>query len=412
MLGQSLPSQYSMNGGTGSFQGTGMTPVEGKRTFKAKLQGIVQEAEFQEQQAQREASLQDKKSLSIAMLVEGRPSAFCDFFRLTHVEATASGGNEIPIESLLLLKTQLVKGDEARRMGRAEEMYTCYKALAKYFTQLGDLRTAEFFFQRGLNVAHDVKWVPGELEANLALGVVYEELQDTESAIMCHERRLELAGQHMMAQDMETAYASLTKVYQGQAEKLEKAGDLVGSLDSYAKCLTAAERAGDAKVMAEAHYHTGMILFQRRKWHDAIFHLRQYLQRANAMMDKVAEGVATTTLAQCLKEVSDIPGATSTLEDYLGASQRGGEQTGPAIACCSLGSLYFEQRPEPDYAKAVTYFEKFFDISRQLTDRRIVDTARFNLGVARGALRMSKYMGIVHGDLLKLLQFKNARADL
>eukprot|EP00798_Chlamydomonas_sp_ICE-L_P016809 gene16810-23091_t len=408
MLVQTPPTSYGM--GTGSMQGTG-TPMDGtKRTFKAKLQGLVQEAEYQEQQAQREASMQDKKSLSIALLVEGRPSAFCDFFRLTHNDTTSTSGVEqdLPIESLLLLKSQLVKADEAQRAGRAEEVYGSYKALAKYFAQMGNLRTAEFFFHRGLNVAHDANWVPGELEANLALGVVYEELQDTRSAIICHERRLELAGQNMMAQDMEVAYASLTKVYKGQAEKLEKAGDLVGSLDSYAKCLTAAERAGDSKVQAEAHYRTGMLLFQRGKWHDAIFHLRQYLDRASALMDLMAEGVAITTLAQCLKEINDPSQATETLENYLENAQRGQEQTGPAIACCSLGTLYFEQQ---DYARAVTHFEKFFEISRQLSDRRISDTARFNLGVARGALRMAAYMGIVDGDLLKLLRFKNARAE-
>jgi len=36
-------------------------------------------------------------------------------------------------------------------------------------------------------------WLPGELEANLALGIVYEELGDIATAVACHERRLELA---------------------------------------------------------------------------------------------------------------------------------------------------------------------------------------------------------------------------
>jgi hypothetical protein len=93
--------------------------------------------------------MQDKKSLSIAMLVEGRPQAFVDFFQLTHstllheqptagAAATAAkpaapagkqgspaktgvtaaappGAMDLPQESLLLLKTQLVKADSARR---------------------------------------------------------------------------------------------------------------------------------------------------------------------------------------------------------------------------------------------------------------------------------------------------------
>lgn len=405
---QPLPPMGGSLGGT-PLQGT--TPLEGtRRTFKAKLQGMVQEAELQEQQAQREASLQDKKSLSISLLVEGRPSAFCDFFRLTHGDASTSGpaDGELPLESLLLLKAQLVKADAAQRLARTEEVYGSYKALAKYFAQLGRLRTAEFFFQRGLNVAHNAGWLPGELEANLALGVVYEELQDTRSAISCHERRLELARQNMMTADMETAYASLTNVYLGQAEKLEKGGDGAGALDSYAKCLKSAERAGDVRVQAQANFRTGMLFYQRSKWPEAMFHLRQFLDKASALGDKAAEGTANTTLAQCLREMGDTPGAVQLLEDFLEASQRGQEQTGPAIACCTLGTMYYDQL---DFSRAVTYFERFFEIARSLNDRRIMDTARFNLGVARGAARMSKYMSVVEGDLVKLLHFKNTRAE-
>ncbi len=54
----------------------------------------------------------------------------------------------------------------------------------------------------GLRAAHCVHVrvicvrAAGELEANLALGVVYEELHEAAAAIQCHERRLELASQH------------------------------------------------------------------------------------------------------------------------------------------------------------------------------------------------------------------------
>lgn len=55
-----------------------------KRTFKEKLHDAILQAEEAEQQALREAQSQDKKSLAISMLVEGRPQAFVDFFALTH----------------------------------------------------------------------------------------------------------------------------------------------------------------------------------------------------------------------------------------------------------------------------------------------------------------------------------------
>jgi hypothetical protein len=165
----------------------------------------------------RAAQLQDRRSLSIALLVEGRPQAFVDFFRLTHSQGgdgaapaigsfrrqQGAGGvtasippSDIPQESLVLLKQHLAQADAARKAGAVEDVYSSYKLLAKHFAQLGKLRTSEFFFRQCLHISKESGWLPGELEANLALGVVYEELKDTAAAIACHERRLELAAQH------------------------------------------------------------------------------------------------------------------------------------------------------------------------------------------------------------------------
>ncbi len=216
--------------------------------------------------------------------------------------------------------------------------------------------------------------------------------------------------ENMLESDTESALLSLTAVYLGQAESEEKAGGSTApALASYGKCLSAAERAGEDAVRAKAHYRMGMLHFQDRRWPDAIYHLRQFVDGgAAAMGDKVAEGVAHTALAQALRENDDVEGSVALLEGYLESAQRGGDQHGPAMACCSLGTVYFENG---DYAKAVTYFERFFEIARPLSDRKMIDTARFNLGVARGAMRMPAYMQMVSSDLPRLMQWKNARAD-
>ncbi|KAJ9513472.1 hypothetical protein QJQ45_006021 [Haematococcus lacustris] len=168
-----------------------------RKTFKDKLHAAVTDAEYAESQALRDAQMQDKKSLSIAMLIDGRPQAFVDFFHLTHFPGgRAEQQEELPQNSLLFLKTQLVKADIARQSHQVEEVYGAYKLLAKYFAQLGRLQTAEFFFKQCLHFSREAAWLPGELESNLALGVLYEELHDTPAAIACHERRLELAGKH------------------------------------------------------------------------------------------------------------------------------------------------------------------------------------------------------------------------
>ncbi len=64
---------------------------------------------------------------------------------------------------------------------------------------------------------------------------------------------------------------------------------------------------------------------------------------------------------------------------------RGQDPWGVAYASCNLGLLYFEQA---DYEQATVFFERFFEVARTLPDKRALEAARFNLGVARGALRM------------------------
>lgn len=393
-----------------------------KRTFKEKLQSAIVEAEQAEQAAYREAQMQDKKTLAVTLLIDGKPQAFVDFFRFTHVshgqdsgigisDSPSTSGSDLPQESLLLLKSQLSQADAARRAGRVEDVYTAYKNLAKYFAQLGRLRTAEFFFKQCLNISKDAKWLPGELEANLALGVVYEELHETAAAIACHERRLELASQHDLQAEMETAFNSLATVYMGQAEDFEKTGDPTSAMDAYNCCLRAADKVGDMRAAAKANHRLGMLYYAQSKWQDTMYFLRKYIELtaggAVPGLDKAAEGVAHTTYAQCLKHVGDRQGAIQSLQAYLQTTSRGQDPWGPAYASCSLGLLYFEQA---DYQQATAFFERFFEVARTLPDKRALEAARFNLGVARGALRAQAYMTVVNTDLPKLIAWKNSKA--
>ncbi|PNG93971.1 hypothetical protein TSOC_015280, partial [Tetrabaena socialis] len=101
-------------------------------------------------------------------------------------------------------------------------------------------------------------WLAGELEANLALGVVYEELSETEAAIECYERRLSLASDNQLTLEKDTAYQNLTTVYMRQAEVQETSGQSDAAIASYNKCLSAAERSGDNAISARANYRIGV----------------------------------------------------------------------------------------------------------------------------------------------------------
>ncbi|KAJ9513471.1 hypothetical protein QJQ45_006019 [Haematococcus lacustris] len=204
-------------------------------------------------------------------------------------------------------------------------------------------------------------------------------------------------------------------VYLDQAEALEKAGRLQEAMEAFNKCLRAAGHARDSAHAALANYRLGLLSHQQAKWQDAMFYLRRFLDLASSGAtsggDKGAEGVATTTLAHCLQaraslgllllplpllpplllllsplllqEVGNTKGAIQCLEDYLETAARGPEQSGPAVASCSLGILYYAQGAFP---RAVSLFERFFEVARGLPDKRMADVARINLGVARAAV--------------------------
>jgi len=75
---------------------------------------------------------------------------------------------------------------------------------------------------------------------------------------------------------------------------------------------------------------------------------------------------------------------------------------GPALVSCQLGCLHYQRG---ELQQAVTCFERFFELARSL-DQRLLDTARINLGVTRGALRLQQYMAVAATDLPRLLELK------
>ena len=43
---------------------------------------------------------------------------------------------------------------------------------------------------------------------------------------------------------------------------------------------------------------------------------------------------------------------------------------------------------QAQFQQSVTYFQRFFELARGLSDNAMLEAARFNLGVARGAVLM------------------------
>jgi len=94
------------------------------------------------------------------------------------------------------------------------------------------------------------------------------------------------------------------------------------------------------------------------------------------------------------------------MQRYLQLAQKSGKLMAQAEACCSLGVLYNQQN---DYASAVQYLERYFELARSIGNRPLIDKARTYLGIARGNSVLPSFMNVVTNDLDALLRWKNRR---
>ncbi|KAF6257591.1 hypothetical protein COO60DRAFT_1210854 [Scenedesmus sp. NREL 46B-D3] len=397
-----------------------------QRTFRDKFHSMLQEAQEANIQAVHKQELQDRRSLSVAMLMQGRPHAFVDFFMLSQQQygsapgagdsAAAAAGNEavagsmgssndLSLQSLILLQQQLVVADAASKAGQHEQAFAAHAHMARHFTQLGMLDKSVFFWKKCLQVSVSAAWGPGELESSCALGLLYESLHQPHLAMACHERCLQLALQLQRQDDAATAHAQLVQVYAQQAEQCSREGDPQGAAAYYSKCADAALQCGDAASAGAACHHLGLIDQQQGSWQTAMDHQRAYMQLSRQAGDQKAEGRACVAYAECQQQLGQLAGAVESLETYLELS-RSQDPRGQATACCKLGVLYQQQG---ELEQAVDYFERFFELARSLGERRLLDVARINLGAARSARRLPEYKQLCWDNLDSLLAWKCTR---
>lgn len=131
----------------------GTTSKHHQQRFPDKFHAMLQTAH------QREMA--DRRSLSVAMLVEGRAAAFVDFFMLSQPPAQPEGNSstaaDLPWQSIVLLQEQLVRADAATREGNLQVAFDAHRTVAKHFTQQGMLENAVFFWKKCLQVCAHVQ---------------------------------------------------------------------------------------------------------------------------------------------------------------------------------------------------------------------------------------------------------------
>jgi len=125
--------------------------------------------------------------------------------------------------------------------------------------------------------------------------------------------------------------------------------------------------------------------------------------------DRIGESAARAALAHAYEAVDNTQEAIKQLENLLNVASEAGELKAQASACLNLGMLY---NGRGDNEKSVELLEQHFDLARQLGDRKLIDSARVVLGMARGNGKLNAYIDLVNNDLDRLLKWKSKRMPL
>jgi tetratricopeptide (TPR) repeat protein len=359
----------------------------------------------------------DKQQLSIDLLMVGCVQSFIDFFYITHrklssVQNPLGEGSldvHIPEETLVFFKDTLESAETARRMKNYHHCFEHYNVLSDYFEKMSDLRTAMYFYARCSEVATEVDARESIAKANLNLGLCEEKQSHWEEAMKYHEKALLIANQADSLPLQIRSASRLVHVYRTLAEKCEKANKLEDATVFYERCLHCARLSKDSALEGDACHRLGKAKHNLGNYDKAIELQTAYLDMAKTLDDRAGEAAARAALAHAYEAIGNKKEAINHLECLLNVANDAGELQAQVSACLNLGLLYHDRC---EFEKSVELLEQHFDLARQLGDRKLIDSARVILGMARGHGKMGSYVNMINTDLPKLLLWKSKRIPL
>lgn len=378
------------------------------------------------------------------LLSDGYVQSFVDFYHLTqradpnNTDGTFRKINCTPDE-MAFIRNNLVLAEISRRQGNIIGVYTAYNKLAASYKKKRDWKTAIFFQEKCLEVAQLTTDLKAEMLANHTLGEVYQQMNDFESARVCHERHEEIAKSIDNPDELVTANIELHKVYLILAQRLENENEIDNALKMYGLCLNSSIKCMDLAAQGEANGKIGNLLLRQGDAAGALPFLQQHSQISTDIGDTEARCRASSALAWALDSLGEATRALNELSLVHSISEQAGDAYLQSQACCALGTLYSKVGQLSD---AVVVFQRHFELVKAITSQssaqpsgpstqgkgggnndndsenrpkvtnKDLELARVYVGVSRGNLMMESYMSAIAFDMSSLLDWKLNRTEL
>lgn len=177
-----------------------------------------------------------RQSLCVHILTQGYVSSFVDFFYLTHKAQGDTAAPTLPDSRLFTVKQHLINAEKAYRKQDTLRILESYEKLAEDFQVHNDHKTANFFYEKCLEIAESTGNLGQQCVMNGNLGVIQDALGDMPLAVRFLERRLHLAQEIKDEKQISYSNRLLLDVYRRYAESFERSGDTVNAIEYYEKC--------------------------------------------------------------------------------------------------------------------------------------------------------------------------------
>ncbi|XP_028973645.2 tetratricopeptide repeat protein 29 isoform X2 [Esox lucius] len=318
------------------------------------------------------------------------------------------------------LQHYLTRAETAQRAGVWSEVYDNQLCLAQYFRDTDDMWLSSHFYQASLASAQRVKMDGGrkEAEASSNMGRVYMEEGQLDSAREIYERFYKLTAGQSWRDDggvcLHTqACQSLCGVYTQLANLLLQADDHRPAIQTLNKAFQRAKEAGDRRVEGEVAYRLGLAYQCVGDQVTAKCFLNMYLEISTLLGDADRLGKAYKAIAKSLECEGKLNETLQYLEKFAEVSQSNNQHHHLEEACMCLGVIFTSRG---QYDRGCAYFERAYEIARDLDEVPLVQRAQVCVGSAKAHSLIRKFSHHIetasHSNLRLLTAWKDRREDV